>query len=339
MTKAIVVEGPYEYKVVEVGPERISEDAARIRVKKIGLCASDLKIIQGTHPFAQYPLIPGHEFSGEVLEVGKGCTTLRPGQKVVIFPLFGCGTCEPCQRDEVNRCPELGIVGVNKNGGFRQDVTVEERHLLPLAVNVSFEEASLTEPIAVALHACHRGNCGPGDRVAVLGAGTIGLLIIQVAITKGADVLLATDLFDNRLRIAEELGAKETVNLTKYRDNLREEKGREYNLVFDCVGTEETFCQAVSLAGSGGRIVLVGLPNKEWRRLPVSEFFRKELSLIVTRLYDKGEFRLAIDLVSKGAIDPSRIITHHMNLRDFKEAISLMEHSKEIAIKILLTPS
>jgi len=224
-------------------------------VKNIGFCASDVKILRGKHPFAKYPLIPGHEFSGEVTEVGDGCT-------------------------------------------FKK-----------------------------------------GDRVAVLGAGTIGLFIIQVAMSRDANVLLATDQFDNRLRIAKEFGVTNTINVTKENPmDVEERKPGEYNTIFDCVGTEDTFRQAVDLTCSGGRIILVGLPVREWSNIPITEFFRKELDLIVTRVYNRAEFKLAIDLLSKGIIDTSRIVTHRLNIANLKDALLLMEHSQESAIKIVLSP-
>lgn len=241
--KAIIVEGPNHFELRRLSVEDISAGLIRLCVKNIGLCASDVKILRGKHPFAKYPLIPGHEFSGQVIEVGDGCT-FNKGGRVAVFPLFGCESCDPCQRDEVNRCQSLGIVGVNRNGGFCEEIVIEEKHLLCLPKNMIFEQAALAEPVAVAVHACNRGECGPGDRVAVLGAGTIGLFIIQVAMSRGANVLLATDQFDNRLRIAKEFGVTNTINVTKENpSDVEERKPGEYNIIFDCVGTEDTFRQ------------------------------------------------------------------------------------------------
>jgi len=335
--KAIVVDRPHQYTLKEIHREKASQGQVRLRVKHIGFCASDVKILRGKHPFAKYPLIPGHEFSGEVIEAGDGCT-LKKGDRVAVFPLFGCESCDPCQRDEVNRCQNLGIVGVNRNGGFCEEIVIDEKHLLRIPKNMMFEQAALAEPVAVALRACNRGECGSGNRIAVLGAGTIGPLIIQVSVSRGANVLLATDQFDNRLQLAKEFGVVNTINVTKEDRNIARRKPSEYNVVFDCVGTEETFRQAVDLACSGGKIILVGLPFGEWKGMPISEFFRKELSLIVTRVYNRAEFTLAIDLLAKGTVDTSRIITHRLDMTNLKDALSLMEHSQQSAIKIVLTP-
>jgi 2-desacetyl-2-hydroxyethyl bacteriochlorophyllide A dehydrogenase len=339
MVKSVVVKGPQEFIFEELTPEIVCGQNARIRVKKIGFCASDVKIFNGKHPFVRYPVIPGHEFSGEVIETGKECTKVHEGDRVAVFPLFGCETCEFCQQGQVNRCGDLGIVGVNKNGGFCEEIVLHEKHLLSLPPEVSYTQAAVAEPLAVAIHACRRAKCGSNDRIAVLGTGPIGLLIIQLAKSLGSNIVLVTDFYDNRLRMAEKLGAKYTNKITQQTaEKINSNHKGKFDIVFDCVGIIDTLKQGLHLTCSGGRIILVGLPSKEWDRVPVSVFFKKELSLIVTRVYDRFDFAQSIDFLRNGKVDINSIITHDLNLLKVKEAFYLGESAQGKSIKILLSP-
>jgi len=206
--KAAMIKSPYEVEIVEKGLPEIKEGEALISVKVCGICGSDLHVYRGKHPFVKEPRVPGHEFSGVVAE---GDIYSR-GEAVTVEPLIPCDKCDLCIRGEYNVCRNLKVIGIHVDGAMAEYVKVPEDRIYKLPKGVSFKEGALIEPLAVAVHIVRRAKVSLNDDVLILGAGPIGLLVLQVAKLLGVRRIFITDVVDYRLDLAEKLGADYTIN-------------------------------------------------------------------------------------------------------------------------------
>jgi L-iditol 2-dehydrogenase len=238
----------------------------------------------------------------------------------------------------VNHCPQVRVLGVHVDGGMAEQFVLPQRMLYPVPDGMSGEAAALAEPTAVAIHACRRAGVGPGSRVAILGTGAIGLLALQAARARGAQVILAIDRVPERLTLARQLGAAATLD-NRSQDVLQ--AGRElcpegFDAVLDMVGSGATTADAVALCRRGGTIVVVALPHGALA-LDFEPIYRKELTLRATRLYD-ADFAEAIPLLASGQIRLDGIITHRFGLAEAASALALPGERPAQAIKVLVIP-
>ncbi|RLE79903.1 MAG: alcohol dehydrogenase, partial [Thermoprotei archaeon] len=239
--KAAVLKGPYDINVTDTERPEIGDDQVLIRVKRCGICGSDIHAYKGKHPDFIIPIIPGHEFSGVIEEVGSSVKRVKEGDRVVVEPLKVCGKCYYCRRGAYNKCTNLKVLGAQVNGAFAEYIAVDERWVYRLPDNVSFEEGAMVEPLAVAVHAVKRAN-HIGNNVLVLGSGTIGLLLAQVLKIYGASEVIVTDIKDWKLNLAKEFGA---ITVNPLKDDLKEAIDRVTGGIgvdssFEAVGNEET---------------------------------------------------------------------------------------------------
>lgn len=322
----------------------LSANDLRIKVAKCGICGSDLhEYVNGPHaiPVLQEhplsrrkaPIVLGHEFCGTVSEVGSGVTEFREGQRVVIEPEYRCGSCSACQRGEYNLCASMGFAGLMGDGGMADEATIPAYMAHALPDEVSFTQAAVLEPAAVALHAVRRSGLGAGMRCAVVGAGPIGLLIIQLARLAGAREIVVSDFSDARLQMATRLGATIAVNTS--RDSLSDH-ARDVDISFEAVGVQSALTSAFNVLRKGGRLVLVGLFGQP----PTVDAFglvNREIDLISSVGY-RHVYSDLIALVAAGLFDPSRIVTREIRLgevvRDGFERLL----SNPADLKILVNP-
>lgn len=333
--KAAVLRGPYDIRVEEVERPSIVENEVLVRVARCGICGSDVHAYKGKHPDFVIPIIPGHEFSGVVEEVGDGVRRVKPGDRVVVEPLKTCGKCYFCIRGQYNRCMNLKVIGAQTDGALAEYVAVEERWVYKLPGEMSFEEGAMVEPVAVAVHAVRRaGNLG--DKVLILGAGTIGLLTMQVAKAYGASEVAITDIKDWKLELAKELGADHVINPSK------EDLGRFVNRwtdgigvdsSFEAVGAEATFNQALKYTRKGGSVVIIGVFEQK-PMAEVMELVNKELEIHGSLVYSWDDFPKAIGLIHKKKIDVKKLISETMKLDYIKDAFDKIIFNKENIIKI-----
>ena len=275
---------------------------ALVRVNAAGLCAGDFYIYLGKNPYVSYPRIGGHEIAGQIEKLGPGTGGFPIGTAVVVDPFIGCGRCYPCRVGKPNCCANLQIIGIHREGGFADYVLAPVDHLVEIPPGVSAYQASFAEPVAIGVQACRRGQITADDTVLILGAGPIGLALVEVAQARGAKVFI-TDISDDRLGTAADLGAK----TLKAGDTLLDEvmtltHGEGMPVVIEATGNSSAMEQTADLVAAGGRIVIVGLVKQG---LKVSfeglDFTRKEMTIVGSRA-STGCFHESMALLASGKI-------------------------------------
>ncbi len=287
---------------------------ALVRVHRVGVCGTDLHAFRGKQPFFSYPRILGHELGVEVLAVGEGVTPIVAGDRCAVEPYLNCGRCIACRRGKPNCCTALKVMGVHVDGGLRERFVVPAAKLHASAV-LSFDQLALVETLGIGAHAVERAALTPGETVAVLGTGPIGLAVIQFALAAGARVL-AIDLNARRLAFCRErlgLPAEATIDTTAVPDvagRLAELTGGDLpTAVFDATGNAASMAASFNYPAHGGRLVFVGLFSGDVT-FNDPNFHRRELTLLGSRNSRPEDFRRIIALVESGRIDTTPWITH-----------------------------
>jgi (R,R)-butanediol dehydrogenase/meso-butanediol dehydrogenase/diacetyl reductase len=278
----------------------------------------------------------GHEFIGDVVAVGPGVLNVKPGDAVAVEPNYSCGGCVLCREGNRNLCLARTAVGIDVDGGFAELARIPARCCWPAPAGLRPEQLLLTEPLAVVVRAAVRGAVRPGETAAVLGAGTLGLLAVQVLIARGARVL-AVSRSDRRLSLARDLGAEAVWSLAAGpgSEAARRFSGREgVDLVVETAGTPEAVEEAMELARPGGRVVLTGLPH-EPSRVHFFWVVRRELTLLGSMIY-QDEFPEAMRLLKAGAVKVEALVTHRFTLDAIQEAFTA--HRSPESIKVAVIP-
>ena len=237
-----------------------------LKIKNIGVCGSDIHVFHGLHPYTSYPVVQGHEVSGEIAEVGEGVTGFVPGEKVTFLPQVTCGQCYSCRNGMEHICDTLKVRGFQTGGAAQEYFSVPADMTVKLPEGMSLEAGALVEPVAVAVHALSRAGDVAGKKIVVLGAGPIGNLVAQVAKGLGAEGVIISDVSDFRLQKAKECGIDVTVNPQKadLNETIITHFGPDKaDIIMECVGVEATMTQAVECARKGSTIVVVGVFGKK----------------------------------------------------------------------------
>lgn len=320
---------------------------ALIRVTAAGICGSDLHTYQdgriGDTRVTQ-PLVLGHEFAAEVIRVGPEALDgmaheLVPGTRVAVDPAQACGRCEQCEQGNPNLCLHLKFCGLSPHDGcYREQMIVTTRQCFPLPDSIDDASGALLEPLGVALHATDLSHVRPGDTVAILGAGPIGLLILQTVKLAGAGEVFIADRLPWRLELATKLGG--TVIDSSRVDSAalitEKTKGRGVDVAIEAAWAEETVQQAVDMARYGGRVTLVGIPADDRLVMTHSPARRKGLTIRFCRRM-KHTYPRARTLVESGAIDLRGMITHQLPLTAAAQAFSLNASYSDRVIKVILS--
>ena len=209
--KAFQVRAPFEFGLAQVEVPQVARNEVKVDVVYAGICGSDLHIIHGQNAFVRFPRVTGHEFSGVVREVGEGVENIKVGDRVCIDPVISCGTCYPCRINRPNVCTQLQVIGVHRDGGFSEQVSVPASNVHRLPDSMSLSHAALVEPYSIALNVLDRMQPHPGDSLLIYGAGVIGLTLVQMARALGLTDITVTDVIDERLETARSLGATRTL--------------------------------------------------------------------------------------------------------------------------------
>jgi 2-desacetyl-2-hydroxyethyl bacteriochlorophyllide A dehydrogenase len=312
--KAAVLTAPETIEIKEVPSPEPAKGEVLVRIRKAGICGSDFSVFTGRSP-ARFPLIPGHEAVGEIAGLGDGVAGLEPGQRVTIQPNFACGECRMCLSGMENICINKVRLGIDINGVFAEYVSVPARYIWRLPDTLSDSVGTLVEPLSVAIHAFTKSPPKTGERVLVFGAGAIGLLLVELARLNGAWIA-ALDIAEPRLAVAIKMGAQKIArSLAELDKDLT-----EISHTYETSGTTDAFSQIVEKCASGTGIVLTGLPKSD---APVSATLitRKELIIQGAMIY-KDEFRVAIDLLNKGAIQTDLLITETYPVEELAHALA-----------------
>lgn len=332
--KALLLEGPGRLVPAELPRFELRAGQVRVRVRRVGVCGSDYKSIAGKLPFTRFPIVPGHEASGEVLEAFPP-SPWRPGDRVLLHPIL-CDRSDPAfARGAVHHSDTTEVLGVvSRHGAYAEEVVVEDYMLRRIPPSMDEETAAMVEPAAVALHACRRGGLAPGERVLVFGAGNIGLLVIQAAKALGAARVVVTDLVAPKLELARRLGADEALDVRQGFPSARWEK--QFDLVIDGVADQCSIQDGLAACARGGRIVAYGVPPGEIA-FPLKTAFSKDAGLIPCRLYG-ADFEPAIRLVAEERIRVKELITHRVRLQEAPALIGAVLAGREDAIKVMMEP-
>jgi len=338
--KAAVWHGGQDIRIEDIPKPEIENNEALVRVKSAGICGSELHAYEGISERRKPPLIMGHEFSGEITEVGRDIRYLVEGDRVAVDPVIRCGTCDQCLRGRGNVCRNLTLIGLHTRGAFAEYVAVPAANCHKLPDNVAFEEGSMGEPVSVAVHAVNRTPIKLGDTVAVVGAGVIGLTVLQAAKLAGAAKVFVIDILDYRLDLARSLGADLTVN-TQVEDAvdriMGETEGLGVDVALEAVGLEVTVRQAMRMATTGGKLTIIGNLAR-MMELNVQDAVLRELEIKGSYCYAPTDFRRAISLIGDRKIDVKSLITNVLPLCEARKGFELLQKKTEKVLKVLLKP-
>jgi L-iditol 2-dehydrogenase len=342
--KAAVLYGIGNLRYEEVEIPQLKKGEALIKVRACGICGSDIPRVmeKGTYSF---PLIPGHEFSGEVVKIRGKAQGIKEGDRITVFPLIPCYKCPYCKVGRYNLCEDYNYLGSRCNGGFAEYVKAPIENLIKIPQKVSYEEAALTEPASVALHALRRAKMDVGDKIAILGAGPIGVLLAQWARIWGAGEVFLIDIERSKLEVAREYGFTKLVNATErnpVEEIIEETEGRGVDIVVEAAGAPITFKESMELARKGGKVIFLGNMRGEVA-LPedlISSILRKELTLYGTwnssfTPLPKNEWATSLQFMEKGKLKVKPLITHRFKLKQAKEAFQMMYEKREFYNKVM----
>ena len=320
----------------------LGKEEVLIEIKTCGICGSDIHAYRGEHPFVHPPIVLGHEFSGIICRLGSKANNLKEGDRVTVEPNIVCGNCYNCLNGRYNICCNLKVIGcVGYNGAFAEYIAVPKDKVIKLPNEVSFEDAALVEPTAVAIHTVRKSGQKIGDKILILGAGTIGLLVLQVAKLAGVEEVVITDLCDYRLKKAKEFGADKVLN--PINEDIFSFIEKHYgndgiDLIYDCVATEETIYQSIQIARKGTKIIITGVP-KGSMNVNLAYVQDKELELIGTLMYTKKDFYVALEFIHRQRIQVNLLATHKFKLIEIEKAFQFLKEEREEFFKILIYPN
>jgi len=334
----VIIDAPGIIRVDNVPDPTPRPDEVLVRVGACGICGTDLHIIDGDSPLARYPIIPGHEFAGEVVAVGSdvaqryGKENITVGSRVAVEPNLYCGYCDSCRTGHENLCLNYAALGVTTNGAVAQYVAVPVAKAYALPDNISFREGALIEPVSCAVHGMHILNPRSGDTFLIVGAGTMGLLLLQLAVRGGASRVAMVDVNAQRLALAEQLGPTRTYSDIK--QALKDEP-LGFNCVIDATGVAPVIENAFMAVKRGGKLLIFGVASNE-ARISLSPFriYNDEITIIGSMAV-LFSFQAALDLISTGVINTEAMLTKALPLQDFLEALDMVRYGKGVKTQIL----
>ena len=334
--KGIICARPFEFNVIEVDKPAMEIGQALIRVKRIGVCGTDLHAYEGSQPFFTYPRILGHELAGVIDSIGENPDGLKSSDPVAILPYMECGECVACSMGKTNCCTEMNVIGVHSDGGMQEWISVPADHLTK-ADGLDLDETALVECLAIGAHAVRRAGIQSNEYVLVIGAGPIGLGTMQFAKAEGAKVI-AMDLIDDRLAFCkQELGVDFIINpASEAKNTLAEITSGDFpTVVMDATGNSNSMGNALNFLSHGGRLVYIGLFIGDFK-LNDPEFHKREATLLSSRNATRADFLHVIDLVKKGTVKAKPLITHRADLTSLRDEFPKWIHPETGVIKAIV---
>jgi len=340
MRAAVVVE-PRRLEIREVDIPQVGPGEVLIKVKACGICGTDFSIYTGKYSRENLPLIPGHEFSGEIVEVGEGVRHLRVGDKVTADINMSCGICFYCSRGQKLMCPEFRQLGIHIHGAFAEYVKAPASQVHKLPPNLGFEVGAFVEPTSCAIHAAKAMQVTLGSTVAVIGDGTLGILHTQIAKYQGAAPVILIGKHRERMEKAKALGVDYLVDITR-EDPLQKVKelteGRGADFVIESVGTPETYELAIAMTRPGGRIAAFGITEAEATiQVKPFDFVLGERSMVGSCAGVGNDWPDAIKLLEYGRIDPRPLFSLRVPLEELEAALLLGKENRAL-LKIFVSP-
>jgi 2-desacetyl-2-hydroxyethyl bacteriochlorophyllide A dehydrogenase len=334
--KTIICTKPGLMEYREDAVPELTEGNTILRIRQIGICGTDLHAFEGTQPYFSYPRILGHELAAEIEETDRA--DFERGEPVTFIPYFNCGACIACRNEKPNCCTNIKVCGVHVDGGMRTYLSVPS-YALVKSQGLSFDELALTEPLAISAHAVRRAGVTADEFVLVIGAGPIGLGIIEFARIAGANVI-AMDVNDTRLSFCKEkLNVKHTINAMQ--EDVMEKllaitNGDMPTVVIDATGNLKAINNAFQYMAHGGRYVLVGL-QKDAISFSHPEFHKREATLMSSRNATRNDFEYVINCIKNKKIDPLHFITHRVGFNELATQFPSFIKPETGVIKAMVT--
>lgn len=342
--KALVLEQYHRLVYRDIPDPEPGPEEALVRVVACGICGSDVHGLDGSTDRRVPPLIMGHEAAGTIALLGSQVTDWQVGERVTLDSTIFCGTCHFCRRGDINLCDRRRVLGVSceeyrRDGAFAEYVTVPARTLYRVPEGLALEHATLVEPLSVAVHAVGRARPSLGDSAAVVGVGTIGLLVVQALRAAGCGPIVAVDPDGRRLEVARRCGASLCVDprSTDVAAQVRQATGgRGADVAFEVVGTPEAMATAVGCARKGGAVVLVGniSPGVE---LPLQAVVTRQLTLYGSAA-SRGEYPVCLELMARGAVDPGALVSAVAPLAEGAAWFTRLRAREPGLLKVILRP-
>ncbi len=340
MMKEVVVLEPHKTEVREVPvPELANEDEVLIQMKSAGVCGSDHHIYHGLNPCSTYPRIPGHENAGIVVKAGANVTSVKVGDHVIVDLISTCGTCYQCTHGRKNVCEHVKVRGSGADGGWREYFTAPAKEVYKISDSVSWEDAALVEPFAIGSHCTARGRVAEDDVVFILGAGTIGSIILQSCKAKGCRTIICCDVSDSSLERAKGYGADYVINSKREDVAARIQEitgGHGCTVAFDsaCFPGSLTMCLQPGILCNAGRMVPMGFSTAE-EKITQAMINQRELDIIGSRM-SQNAFEPTIRRMEEGAYHTEGIATTFIPFREIDRVFYLMDHPDESAKKMVI---
>lgn len=333
-----VVDAPGNIIFRDVPVPEVKEDQVLIKIHKIGICGTDIRVFEGKYPSITYPITQGREAAGEIVAVGPGVQNLFPGQKVTVQPQITCGHCKHCLEGKYNLCKDKRVMGFQIPGMAQAYFAVDAERVATLPKDICYEDGTMIEHLAVAVHAVKKAGSIAGKKVLVLGAGPIGVITAQAAMGMGASRVVITDISDARLEIAQKSGIDFCINtaVDDLEQALLKSFGKEKaDVVYDCAGTNVTIAQAIQCASTGGLIILVAV-FKGLASVDLAGLAARELKLYTTQMYRNEDYLDAISLVDEKRVNLKTLISRHFPFRQYADAYRYLIDSKDKAMKVII---
>lgn len=317
--KALVCSKPGEFQYIQIEEPQLKPGHSIIKIKRIGICGTDLHAYRGTQPYFSYPRILGHELAAEFV-ASNDETRFLPGEPLTFIPYLSCKKCIACRNGKTNCCTSIQVTGVHTDGGMTDYLSVPNELLLKNN-GLNYDELALVEPLAIGAHGVRRAAIQPGEFVLVSGAGPIGLGTIAFAGIAGANVIV-TDMNESRLKFCRErLNVKHTINAAT--ENVMQQlqditSGDMPTVIFDATGSQAAINNALQYLAHGGRYVLIGLQKNELI-FSHPEFHKRETTLMSSRNATKQDFEFVIRSISNKSINPIQFITHRVKFEEVKD--------------------
>ena len=314
------------------------KDEALIRVHSAGICGTDLAIYAGKHPRAKAPLVMGHEFAGEIVEINSSQihTDLAVGDKVTVYPLLVCGQCWACKNGVSHVCRDLKLIGIDRDGAFAEFVNVPLDLILKYPDDLTYDQGALIEPLAVAVHAVEMAGEIDWQTAVVIGSGPIGLLVALCLRHAGIETIITSDINPHRLKRAENLGLKifnsTEGDLVDFVNATTRDEGAD--IVFECAGSSAAALQACALVRPRGKVVVVSV-HKEPQAVDLQRINFRELTLVGTRVYTRSSYQNALRMIKDLPFD--NLISHRLDIDDAAEGFELMQRPEDVCKVIINT--
>lgn len=333
-----IMTAPGVIEFEEVSVDVVGAEQVLVKIMKIGVCGSDIHVFHGLHPFTSYPVTQGHEVSGEIVEIGESVVDLHIGQKVTIQPQVVCGECYLCRTGKYNLCENLKVMGFQTTGVASEFFVVDAKKITVLPSEMSYDEGAMIEPLAVAVHAVKQAGDVKGLKIAVIGAGPIGILVAQVAKGMGAESVMITDVSDLRLEKAKECGVDYIANTkdVNFGEEILANFGPDKaDVIYDCAGNNITIGQAITYARKGSTIIMVAV-FAGMATVDLAVANDHELSIKNTMMYRNEDYVDGIKLVNDKKVQLAPLISKHFAFKEYQEAYKYIDENRETTMKVII---